>query len=122
MDLRLPSSLQLFDGSIRTIVFNSKQHEERGNLLYYQCTEDVSIVHQICNALYRLNIQSVLVEGGAQLLQSFIDENMYDEIRVITGNSMETANGIPAPVAENIIQENAVELQSDTIRFYKPAL
>src|SRR5207248_709054 len=76
MNLRLPSSLQLFNGKVRTIVFNGLQHQEQENLLYYQVTHDVNIVHQIVHALYHLNIQSVLVEGGAQLLQSFIDEGL----------------------------------------------
>jgi diaminohydroxyphosphoribosylaminopyrimidine deaminase/5-amino-6-(5-phosphoribosylamino)uracil reductase len=122
MDLRLPTSLQLFDGTVRTIVFNSKKHEEQDNLLYYQVTKDVSIVHQICNALCQLNIQSVLVEGGTQLLQSFIDENMFDEIRIITAGNIETSEGISAPVANNLLQQQLMQLQSDTIRFYKPAL
>jgi diaminohydroxyphosphoribosylaminopyrimidine deaminase / 5-amino-6-(5-phosphoribosylamino)uracil reductase len=122
IDLRLPSSLQLFDGSIRTIVFNSLKHSAAGNLLYYQVTKDVSVVHQICNALYKLNIQSVLIEGGTQLLQSFIDENLYDEIRIITNTGLKTAKGIPAPVAENKELQHSIQLQSDMIHFYKPVL
>jgi diaminohydroxyphosphoribosylaminopyrimidine deaminase/5-amino-6-(5-phosphoribosylamino)uracil reductase len=122
MDLRLPSSLQLFDGTHRTIVFNSRQHEEQNNLLYYQVTKDASLVHQVCNALYQLNIQSVLIEGGTQLLQSFIDENMFDEVRIITNTSLQTANGIPAPVASNLQLKDTMQLQSDTISFYKPVL
>ena len=122
MDLRLPSSLQLFDGSVRTIVFNSLKHEEDNNLLYYQVTKEVSIVHQVCNALYQLHIQSVLVEGGAQLLQSFINENMYDEAIVITNTDLQTANGIPAPLSSNMQLQDTIQLQSDTIRFYKPVL
>ena len=122
MDLRLPASLHLFDGSVRTIVFNSLQHEESNNLLYYQVTRDVSLVHQICNALYQLQIQSVLVEGGAQLLQSFIDENMFDEARVITGAAMHDASGIPAPSTSSMQLQETLQLQSDTIRFYKPAM
>lgn len=122
MDLRLPSSLQLFDGSVRTIVFNSVKHEERGSLLYYQCTKDVSIVHQICNALYQLNMQSVLIEGGAQILQSFIDEKMYDEVRIITNTSLRTKKGIPAPVIENIALLGSMELQSDSVHIYKPVV
>jgi diaminohydroxyphosphoribosylaminopyrimidine deaminase/5-amino-6-(5-phosphoribosylamino)uracil reductase len=122
MDLRLPSSLQLFDGSVRTIVFNSLKHEENKNLSFYQVTKEVSIVHQICNALYQLNIQSVLVEGGTQLLQSFIDENMFDEARIITNMDTQTASGIPAPVTGNMELQDTMQLQSDTIRFYKPVL
>jgi diaminohydroxyphosphoribosylaminopyrimidine deaminase/5-amino-6-(5-phosphoribosylamino)uracil reductase len=122
MDLRLPSSLQLFDGSVRTIVFNSLKQEENKNLSFYQVTKEVSIVHQICNALYQLNIQSVLVEGGTQLLQSFIDENMFDEARIITNMDVQTASGIPAPVTGNMELQDTIQLQSDTIRFYKPVL
>ena len=122
MDLRLPSSLQLFDGTQRTIVFNSLQHEEQNNLLYYHVTKDVSIVHQVCNALYQLNIQSVLIEGGTQLLQSFIDENIFDEIRIITNTSLQTTHGIPAPVAANLQLKEKLQLQSDTISLYKPLL
>ena len=120
MDLRLPSSLQLLDGSVRTIVFNSLKHEENKNLFYYQVTKELSIVHQVCNALYQLDIQSVLVEGGTRLLQSFIDENMFDEARIVTNT--QTTSGIPAPVTGNMDLQDSLQLQSDTIRFYKPVL
>jgi diaminohydroxyphosphoribosylaminopyrimidine deaminase/5-amino-6-(5-phosphoribosylamino)uracil reductase len=97
MNLRLPTSLQLFNKQVKTIVFNSLQHAEQENLLYYRVTQDVNLVHQVVHALYQLKIQSVLVEGGAQLLQSFIDEGLWDEMRVITNQEQVVANGLPAP-------------------------
>ncbi|MBL7738089.1 MAG: bifunctional diaminohydroxyphosphoribosylaminopyrimidine deaminase/5-amino-6-(5-phosphoribosylamino)uracil reductase RibD, partial [Chitinophagaceae bacterium] len=66
MSLRLPSFLHVFDKKVKTIVFNTVKHEEQGDLIYYQVTEDVSLVHQVVNALYQLKLQSVLVEGGAR--------------------------------------------------------
>ncbi len=122
MNLRLPASLHLFDGSVRTIIFNSIQHEEQAKVLYYQLRKDVSLVQQLCVALYQLNIQSVLVEGGTQLLQSFIDENMYDEARMITGTHVLVTDGIPAPVTGTMQLTGMHTLQSDTVHFYKPAL
>lgn len=119
MDLRLPSSLQLFDGSVRTIVFNTKIHEERNNLLYYQVTNDVSLVHQVSHALYQLKIQSVLVEGGARLLQSFIDESYWDEARVITNQRMQAGQGIAAPVLNNELLVKKENLLADEICYYK---
>ena len=118
MNLRLPSSLQLFNGKVRTIVFNSLQHQERENLLYYQVTHDVNIVHQVVHALYRLNIQSVLVEGGAQLLQSFIDEGLWDEMRVITNNELIAPAGLPAPHIQNGHLQKKESLFSDTINYF----
>jgi diaminohydroxyphosphoribosylaminopyrimidine deaminase/5-amino-6-(5-phosphoribosylamino)uracil reductase len=125
-ELTLPATLRLFDGSVRTIVFNMLKHEEgRDNLSYYQLADDSSIVRQICQALYQLKIQSVLVEGGARLLQSFIDEGCWDEARVITNNELELPGGLAAPVLDQINGGKALQpishefLFSDTIRYYK---
>jgi diaminohydroxyphosphoribosylaminopyrimidine deaminase/5-amino-6-(5-phosphoribosylamino)uracil reductase len=118
MNLRLPSSLQLFNRQVRTIVFNSLQHEEKDNLLYYQVTQDVNLVHQIVHALYQLKVQSVLVEGGAQLLQSFIDEGLWDEMRVITNTELVAPNGLPSPRIETgrLLQQET--LYSDTLQYF----
>ena len=119
-DLRLPASLQVFDGMVSTIVFNYIKQEETGNLLYYQCSKNSSLARQICDALYKLNIQSVLVEGGTALLQSFIDENLFDELRIITNTNMQSEKGIPAPVTGRLLLEDTIQLQSDSIQFFTP--
>lgn len=118
MNLRLPSSLQLFNKQVKTIVFNSLQHEEQHNLLYYQVTQDVNLVHQMVNALYQLKIQSVLVEGGAQLLQSFIDEGLWNEIRVITNNEQVVQHGLPAPRMHTGRLHKQEQLFSDTLQYF----
>jgi len=97
MDLRLPATLKIFNGHAKTIIFNTVRHEETDNLIYYQVTTDVSLVHQIANALYHLKIQSVMVEGGAKLLQSFIDEGIWDEARVIENGELIVDRGLNAP-------------------------
>jgi diaminohydroxyphosphoribosylaminopyrimidine deaminase/5-amino-6-(5-phosphoribosylamino)uracil reductase len=119
MHLRLPSFLKVFDKRIKTIIFNSARHEEDGNLLYYQVTEDVSVVHQIVNALYHLKIQSVIVEGGAKLLQSFIDEETWDEARVITNRELAIGEGLPAPLLANTFKNQEINIFSDRIKIYK---
>ena len=73
-DLKLAPNSKLLNQQQRTIVFNSHKDEEDGNVLYYQVNKHESLVQQILKACYQLNIQSILVEGGAVLLQSFIDE------------------------------------------------
>jgi diaminohydroxyphosphoribosylaminopyrimidine deaminase/5-amino-6-(5-phosphoribosylamino)uracil reductase len=118
MNLRLPTSLQLFNKQVKTIVFNSLQHAEQENLLYYQVTQDVNLVHQVVHALYQLKIQSVLVEGGAQLLQSFIDEGLWDEMRVITNQELVVANGLPAPRMQNGQLLKQESFFSDTLHYF----
>lgn len=122
MNLRLPSSLKIFSRQLRTIIFNTIKQEEDGNLLYYQVTEDVSLIHQVLNALYHLNIQSVLVEGGAQLLQSFLDEGMWDEARIITNTELITGNGLPAPTLQNASLASSFSLLTDKIDTFIPAI
>ena len=121
LELKLPSSLKLFGNGGRTIVFNTLKHEEKENLLYYQVTHDVNLVHQIVNALYHHNIQSLLVEGGSRLLQSFFDESLWDEVRVITATAMHTSKGIKAPVPMNIRLNDSCLLGSNRIDCYHPS-
>jgi diaminohydroxyphosphoribosylaminopyrimidine deaminase/5-amino-6-(5-phosphoribosylamino)uracil reductase len=119
MDLKLPASLKLFQGKERTIIFNKIKHEENGNPAYYQVTEDVNLAHQIVNALCRMKIQSVLVEGGARLLQTFIDEGMWDEARVICNTQLTIGKGLPAPQLNQSDPEEVRIIRTDEIRFYQ---
>jgi diaminohydroxyphosphoribosylaminopyrimidine deaminase/5-amino-6-(5-phosphoribosylamino)uracil reductase len=118
-DLQLPSTLHLFDGSVRTVVFNLLRHEEQGNPQYYQVTDDVSLVHQVVNGLHYLKLNSVIIEGGAQLIQSFIDEGVWDEARVITNGALQIKEGVRAPqlrVQELFHQES---IGDDEISYFR---
>jgi diaminohydroxyphosphoribosylaminopyrimidine deaminase / 5-amino-6-(5-phosphoribosylamino)uracil reductase len=116
-ELRLPSTLRLFDKQVMTIVFNTVKHEEQENLLFYKIDRDVNLVNQLILALYQLNIQSVLIEGGARLLQSFIDEEAWDEARIITNSELLVKNGLPAPVLSYGDLQQQQQLFTDTIDF-----
>ncbi len=118
-ELDLPPSLQLFDGKVRTVVFNRLRHQEEGMLQYYQLADDSSLVHQLSVALHRLKIQSVLVEGGARLLQSFIDADCWDEVRVITNGGLVLSGGLPAPRLGRVTPIRREKLLDDTISYYE---
>jgi diaminohydroxyphosphoribosylaminopyrimidine deaminase/5-amino-6-(5-phosphoribosylamino)uracil reductase len=65
-----------------------------------------------------LNIQSVLVEGGTQLLQSFIDEEIWDEARIITNEQLIISNGLPAPVLKDHQLIKTENIATDSIRIF----
>jgi len=117
--LRLPQTLHLFDRSVKTIVFNAIQQSQEDNLFYYKIESDQSLVYQMMAALYQLNIQSVLVEGGSRLLQSFIDENCWDEAIVITNTGLVIQHGIQAPLLKNAEKISGEKNYADTIDYYK---
>lgn len=121
MRLTLPEHLHVFDGQSPTIIFNTLRHDVEGQLKFYQVTEDVDLVDQILNALYVLNIQSVLVEGGAKTLQSFLDKDCWDEIRVLTNTSLHVDQGLPAPAVPVYGKKETLTLLNDLVTIYYPS-
>jgi diaminohydroxyphosphoribosylaminopyrimidine deaminase / 5-amino-6-(5-phosphoribosylamino)uracil reductase len=118
LDLSLPATLKLFDGSQRTIVFNKRKHKAEGNIEWVRLGGDKNIARQVIQACYELDIQSLIVEGGAKLLRSFIAEGCWDEARVITNKTLFARGGLPAPVLPVDQYERQESLAADTITYY----
>jgi diaminohydroxyphosphoribosylaminopyrimidine deaminase / 5-amino-6-(5-phosphoribosylamino)uracil reductase len=121
MDLRLPQDLKLFNRKHPTIVFNTVNHLEEENIFYYMVTREENLIPQVVQALYQLKLQSVIVEGGALLLQSFIDAGLWDEIRTITNNDLLVTEGLRAPELPQVICIEEFPLLTDSISIYLPA-
>lgn len=99
-DLTLPKTLQLFDGSTKTFVFTQKAVPPLNPLTeYIQLDFTRDILPQIMETLYKNKIQSLLVEGGSMLLQSFIDSGTWDEA-YIEKAPLRLENGVAAPVIQ----------------------
>ncbi len=120
LELKLPSSLQLFNGGVKTIVFNQLKQAEEGMLSFYKIEKDEPVIPQVLKALYDLQLQSLLVEGGAALLQSFIDAKAWDEARVICNKALTIGNGMNAPVLSGHHLVQTEQLQTDRINIYLP--
>jgi diaminohydroxyphosphoribosylaminopyrimidine deaminase/5-amino-6-(5-phosphoribosylamino)uracil reductase len=96
-DMKLPTGLTLFDQSIPTIVYTSKEIPERKNLEFKRILFDGNELEQILNDLHLRGVLSVIIEGGQILLNSFINRNLWDEARVYIGKT-NFSNGVKAPV------------------------
>ncbi len=115
--LRLTENLNLFDGTVKTIIFNSVKNQESGNLEFIKIDFNKNIIPQILKTLYQKNIQSLIVEGGKQLLESFIKANIWDEAFRFVGNKFFTS-GIKAPeITGTIIHSEKIE--GDQLLIYK---
>ena len=121
MNLRLPSSLKIFNRETKTIIFNKHKNEEAGNLIFYKI-ENENNIPQLLKALYELKIQSVIIEGGAQLLQSFIDAGLWDEGREICNEKLIINNGINSPYLKSAVLQEQEKYFSDTINYFSPSL
>lgn len=76
-----------------------------------------STAKDICNNLFKQNINSIIIEGGAKTLQLFIDENLWDEARVFSG-SVEFKEGIKAPRFSGKLIEKKL-INEDWLKIYK---
>ncbi|MGZ3760615.1 MAG: bifunctional diaminohydroxyphosphoribosylaminopyrimidine deaminase/5-amino-6-(5-phosphoribosylamino)uracil reductase RibD [Mucilaginibacter sp.] len=101
--LKLNTSLNIFDQSVETLVFNEIKTDIDGKIKYIALEDFERFVPQyILFQLYLQDIQSVIIEGGAYTLNSFIEEGLWDEARIFTGQTNLT-NGIKSPVINGII-------------------
>ncbi|MCD8528533.1 MAG: RibD family protein, partial [Chitinophagales bacterium] len=116
-DKKLPENLHVFDQSIPTLVFNKEKNEEHKNLHFVQLDTKADVLTQIIEYLYKHNIQSLMVEGGAYTLAQFIETNLWDEARILEGNK-ELHKGIKAPKIIGKIQEKYT-IENDTITIIK---
>jgi diaminohydroxyphosphoribosylaminopyrimidine deaminase / 5-amino-6-(5-phosphoribosylamino)uracil reductase len=113
----LPGGLHIFDHQAPTIIFSNAEEKETGNIRYYKM-EPGDAIAPMLEKLYQLNLTSVLVEGGAKLLQSFISSGLWDEARIITSTSLFIENGVNAPVLQQQQPSQQQTYGSDSIHFF----
>ncbi|MFT5249890.1 MAG: diaminohydroxyphosphoribosylaminopyrimidine deaminase [bacterium] len=111
-NLKIPLEANVFDNSAKTIVITELRKENREQLIYETIDFSKNIAQQICEIIYRYKIQSLIVEGGAKTLQTFIDENLWDEARIFKGIPL-FKEGTKAPLLNgNLVSETKIKQDS----------
>lgn len=94
---RISKESHIFDNQVKTIVLGTTAIGlENDNLLLEKLDFGADVPRQIADVSYRHGLQSLIVEGGAKTLQSFIDAGLWDEARVFTGEAV-LGQGVKAP-------------------------
>lgn len=115
--LELPSNLHLFDKSIETIVLNEEKTDIQDNLKYISLESfDYYLAESISFQLFLLDIQSVIIEGGAKTLDLFIKSGLWDEARIFTSDTT-WDKGLSAPRIHAAPTES-LRLGSDHLAIY----
>lgn len=117
--LKLHPPLNVFDGSQKTICYNLEKHEEHLNL-FFRKLEPENFLSNLVSDLHQQKIQSVIVEGGAKVLQAFIDAGLWDEAKVFTSTT-KFEKGIKSPRLEGKLVEEQ-QLENDLLRTYVPSI
>jgi len=108
--LRIPTSYFLFDDSVKTIVITESYKENTANT-FYEIVDFSSenFISNLMKVLVKHQIQSIIIEGGNKILQTFIDANIWDEARIFIGQNSFTS-GIKAPSIEgDLVSEQNIE-------------
>ena len=126
-NLKIPKSTHVYDGRVKTIFITSKRMNNTGvqsienkennkSILFEEIDFAKSIAEQICKILQKHKIQSVIIEGGTQTLQTFIDANLWDEARVFKGAYF-FKKGIKAPI---LLTKNksTTKIKNDLLNIY----
>jgi diaminohydroxyphosphoribosylaminopyrimidine deaminase/5-amino-6-(5-phosphoribosylamino)uracil reductase len=102
--LELNLNLNLFDQSVETLIFNEIKTDIEGKNKYIALEDFERYVPQyILYQLYLQDIQSLIIEGGAFTLNSFIAAGLWDEARIFTGIT-DLKNGIKTPLISGKIE------------------
>lgn len=105
---RIPKDNAVFDNQVQTIfITKSKNTPNKENTTFEVIDFEQNSVEQILNSTYKHQIQSVIIEGGLQTLQTFIDANLWDEARVFKGKTI-FGKGICAPLLPKLKSEKHI--------------
>ena len=115
--LKLSPTLNLFDGSQKTICYNVLKHEELHSTSMIRIDEEEFLTHLV-HDIYKQNIQSVTIEGGAQTLQRFIDAGLWDEARIFV-SPQTFQDGIKAPEFSGVLESQFL-IKNDWLKIYHP--
>lgn len=119
LSLKVPQHFNIFNSEAETIVFNSQKEGREDNVLYVRIQNKERLLEEMIEALYQLQIQSVLVEGGGFTLGEFISHNLWDEAVVISNPSLYLDNGTKAPDFSFVPYKKEERLRDNLVRFYR---
>jgi diaminohydroxyphosphoribosylaminopyrimidine deaminase/5-amino-6-(5-phosphoribosylamino)uracil reductase len=116
LNLRLPNTLKVFNQKSPSLVINYLKQDKSKNLEFIKIEKDKDIILQIFTILYKEGIQSVIVEGGTQLINTFIKQKCWDEARVFIGDKY-FKHGLKAPMITDE-PNNVLQYDSDSLSIY----
>lgn len=116
---RIPKTTQLYQTPVNTWVVSEEVAPKNlpQHIKWLPLKFDEELLLKLLEELYNASINSLLVEGGAGLLNSFIEQNLWDEARVFQTQKV-LGTGIPAPVLDKPISETYCLGKDELLIYY----
>lgn len=116
-ELKLPHKLNLFDNSQPTLVLNEHSAKKEENTEYINIEFGELFINNLMDILFQREISSLFVEGGQEVLKTFINQNIWDEARVFTGDK-HFHLGVDAPQIKGTLVSNEI-LRGNMLSIYR---
>ncbi len=115
-NLKTPLDFAVFDGAEKTFILT--ENETKSNKVQHLKIDfSKNVALQITKLLYKQEVQSILIEGGAKTLQTFIDANLWDEAYVFSGKQ-NFGDGIKAPILQKFLVSEK-KIKDDCLYLFK---
>ncbi|NAW49947.1 bifunctional diaminohydroxyphosphoribosylaminopyrimidine deaminase/5-amino-6-(5-phosphoribosylamino)uracil reductase RibD [Elizabethkingia argentiflava] len=116
--LCIPSNYKVLNKEATTLIINEKEQKSEANLHWISLGFDQNLLTPLLDILYRKQIQSVIVEGGAYTLHQFIKQQLWDEAWVFTAENLHLNHGTKSPRLTH--REFSIEqLRDNQLKIYK---
>ena len=117
-ELKIGNKHHVLDGSVKTIVITANRPKNPPQGIFYEIIDfENNLAAQICAILHKHKIISVIIEGGAKTLQSFIDSELWDEARIFKGKN-KFGEGLESPRIHGFLQSET-QIESDILTLLK---
>ena len=117
-NLTITKDKNIFSNKQTKIIFNNKKSLTKDNLIYEKIDFSKNTIYQILDRLYNKNILSVIVEGGSNTIQRFLDDNIWDEARVFISSKL-AKEGVKSPCLKNHDKIYSKKIFDDKLIVYK---
>ena len=118
-ELKIPKNLFVYDETVKTIFITNKMNSNEKSsekLIFEGINFDKNVAKKICAILYKHHIESLIIEGGTKTIQTFIDENLWDEAYIFSTEKV-FKNGVKAPVfSGKMVSE--IDIKNDILKIY----
>ncbi len=106
-EMKIGTPYHVLAGKLPTLFFTGlpKFDDDAKHVFYQQIDFQENIPMQVVDELYKRNINSLIIEGGAATLQRFLDAGLWDEARVFTAKKT-FGSGLKAPNFSGNLVEN----------------
>ncbi len=116
-DLKIPTDYSLYNEDAETLVFNKSETAKKGKTNMLKIDFSEALIPQIINTAYKKGLQSIIIEGGAKTLQSFINLNLWDEANVFSG-PIRFQEGTKAPDFQGELTSET-KIKEDRLHIFK---